>query len=116
MREIPDERIAAAVVEAIPTLSGKAGFLYGFLERNLGKNFIEDKIEELFAPEFCAVSTTAPDYDAALAEGNEKMAERVASSKLVRSLVFSFLGNEEKTREGGGGALGKIAGIVGRFF
>jgi hypothetical protein len=34
----------------------------------------------------------------------------------VRSLIFNFLGNEEKMKEIGGGALGKLAGLIGRFF
>lgn len=116
MREIPDDRIAAAYVDAIPTLSGKAGFLYGLLERNLGKNFIEGKVRELFSPTLTAISAEAPDRDAALAELNDATDERIASSALVRRLIFSFLGNGEKTKDTGTGALGRLAGLLGKFF
>ena len=116
MYEMPDERIADAFVDAIPTLSGRVGMLYRVLEQNFGKNFIEGKLKELFSPEFYAVSRDADDYEAALAEENEKIDKTIASSRLVRSVIFNFLGNEEKMREIGGGALGKLAGIIGKFF
>jgi hypothetical protein len=114
MREIPDERITSAFVSAIPTLSGKASLLVTLLERNLGKNFIESKIGELFSPSFTAISTLAPDHDAAIMDEDAIVREKISSSMLVRSLISSFLGNEEK-REGIG-ALGKIAGFLGKFF
>ena len=116
MYEMPDERITDAFVDAIPTLSGRIGLGYRLLEQNLGKNFIEGKLRELFSPEFTAFSTDSADHDAALREENERIAEIIASSRLVRSLIFNFLGNEEKMRENGGGALGKIAGLIGRLF
>ena len=116
MTEMPDSKIADAFVDAIPTLSGRAGMLYRVLEQNFGKNFVEGKLRELFSPEFTAVSLDAPDYEAALREENDKVAKIVASSRLIRSLIFNFLGNEEKMKEIGGGALGRIAGIIGKFF
>lgn len=116
MNEMPDERITDSFVDAIPTLTGKIGLLYKLLERSLGKNFVEGKLRELFCPEFTAISTDAPDYEAALAAENEKIEETILSSRLVRSLVFSFLGNEEKKAENGGGALGLLAGFLGKFF
>ena len=114
MREIPDERITSAFIEAIPTLSGKASFIVSLLERNLGKNFIESKISELFSPSFNAISTRAPDHDAAIMDEDALALEKINSSMLVRSLIYSFIGNEEK-REGAG-ALGKLAGFFGKFF
>lgn len=114
MREIPDERITSSFIEAIPTLSGKASLIVTLLERNLGKNFIESKISELFSPSFTAISTDAPDHDAAIMDEDAMVAEKISSSMLVRSLIYSFLGNDEK-REGAG-TLGKIAGFLGRFF
>ncbi len=116
MNEMPDERITDSFVDAIPTLSGKLGLLYRLLERSLGKNFVESKLRDLFSPSFTAISVKAPDYDAALAEENEKIDEKILSSRLVRSLVFNFLGNEEKVADLGGGALGMLAGFLGKFF
>ena len=116
MTEMPDERLAGAFVDAIPTLSGRVGMFYRVLEQNFGKHFVDGKLKELFSPEFTAISLDSPDYDAALFEENEKVSELIASSRLVRSLIFNFLGNEEKMKEIGGGALGKIAGMIGKFF
>ena len=116
MHEMPDEKIADSFVDAIPTLSGRVGMLYRLLEQRLGKKFIEEKLAELFSPEFTAFSTDLPDWEAALREENERIDGIIASSRLVRSLVFNFLGNEEKIKEDSGGALGKIAGIIGKLF
>ena len=116
MTEMPDERLADAFIDAIPTLSGRVGMLYRILEQNFGKNFVEGKLKELFSPEFCAIPVGSPDYEAVLALENERVSETVESSRLVRSLIFNFLGNEEKMKEIGGGALGKLAGLIGRFF
>lgn len=116
MTEMPDERITDAFVDAIPTLSGRVGMLYRVLEQNLGKNFVEGKLKELFSPEFTAISPDSPDYDAALSEENERVDKRIESSRLIRSLIFNFLGNEEKMKEVGGGTLSRLAGLIGKFF
>ena len=116
MREIPDQRIAASFVDAIPTLTGKYGMLYNLLESRLGVGFVTKKLEELFCPTLFAISHNAEDIVPRLNEEDAKMDEKIASSALVRSLVFNFLGNEEKLNENGGGPLGKLAGFIGKFF
>ncbi len=116
MREIPDQRIVSAFVDAIPTMTGKYGLLYTLLEKKLGAGFINKKLEELFSPTLIGFESNSEDIVARLNDEDAKLDEKIESSKLVRSLIFNFLGNEEKTTENGGGALGKIVGFIGKFF
>lgn len=116
MREIPDQRIVSAFVDAIPTMTGKYGLLYTLLEKKLGAGFINQKLEELFSPTLIGFESNSEDIVARLNDEDARLDEKIESSKLVRSLIFNFLGNEEKTNETGGGALGKIVGFIGKFF
>ncbi len=116
MREIPDQRIVSSFIDAIPTLTGKYGLLYTLLEKKLGAGFVNKKLEEIFSPTLIGFANDSEDIVARLNEEDSRLDEKIAASGLVRSLIFNFLGNEEKLAENGGGALGKIAGFFGKFF
>lgn len=91
MKETPDEKMVLALIESL-TASKKSAFFVDLIEKNLGKGFIENKLSELFGPKLIAVRTDAPEYSEILAEENQKMEEKIASSALIRSLVYSFIG------------------------
>ena len=110
MREIPDERITDSFVSALPSMSGKYGLLMSFLERNLGQNFIKNKLAELFSPEFSAILSSADGAAEYISEQNAAIAEKIESSKLIRSLIYKFVvPDADGTKKGG------ISGIISKI-
>ncbi len=115
MTEIPDEKVVDRFLTEMPSMNAKNRFIFDLLERNLGKNFIETKLHELFAPELIAVRTDAPEYADILAEENEKIERKIESSKLIRSLISSFIRTQEdaeRPKRLGGTIFSSILGML----
>ncbi len=101
MTETPDERIAGSFIDSLPAMNPKINLLIDMLETNLGKNFIEKRITELFSPTLKAVATDAEDFDTLLADENYKIQEKLSSISMVRMLISKVTGviNEEDEGE-----------------
>jgi CubicO group peptidase (beta-lactamase class C family) len=96
MYEIPNEKIADSLIKSIPTMNPSLSFAFDMLEGQLGKNFIENKVRELFAPVIIAVDTAVPRYGELLAAENVKIESRLSSYKLVRALIERFGASDEE--------------------
>ncbi len=120
MSEIPDSKIAASFIDSIPAMSPKINFALGMLESNLGKNFIERRISELFSPTVYAVSDHAEDFNALIDYENFRVKEKLSSLGMVRMLISRFTGAEEGDAEENkkapslGGML--ISSLFGKLF
>ena len=104
MTEIPDSRIADSFLTTLPVMNPRIKLIIDLLERNLGKNFIAAKLYEQFSPEINAPRTDSPIYEEHLLTENEKFEKKIASSRLVRSLITRFVAvseSEEKSDTGG---------------
>ena len=108
MSENPDEKIAEKFFETM-SASGKSGFITGLIEKKMGDGFIKNKMKTLFNPSLHAINTKNPTFreildkdNAAIAEANEK------SSKLIKSLVSNFLGDEKKSDGGESSGIGSF--------
>ena len=77
----------------------KINFAFDILESNLGKNFIERRLSELFSPTIVAISESAEDFDALLLSENKKMSETLSSMNIVRMLINKVTGTDEETAE-----------------
>ena len=113
MSEIPDEKIVTAFIESL-TSEKKSSFVFDLLEKNLGKGFIENKLKELFAPSLIAVDEDAPEYESILAAANRAVSDKIASSALIRSLIYSFVGIEDEDSDKS--PTNFFASLFGRFF
>ena len=91
MKETPDERMVLAFIDSL-TASKKSSFFMDLLEKNLGKGFIESKLRELFAPELVAVNERSDAHDEVIMRENGRVDDKIASSALIRSLIYSFIG------------------------
>ena len=100
MTEIPDEKFADDFIRSLPVMNTRIGMLIELFERNLGKNFIKTKLTEAFSPTLFAVRTDSPHYEDALGEENRKAQEKIASSRLVRSLITRFIFAPEDEEKG----------------
>ncbi len=114
LNEVPDDRISPDLLRAASSANPKLSSLFAMLERTLGHDYLSSKIRELFSPEITAFSTASPDLDTLLREENERIAAKVASSRLVRSIISRFVA-EEEIKEDKVSFQNKISGFFGRF-
>ena len=119
MSENPDSKIAESFIDSIPAMSPKITFALNMLESNLGKNFIEKRVAELFSPSLTAISEAAKNFENLLATENNKVKEKLSSMGMVRMLISKFTGatseEDENTKAPSlGGML--ISSLLGRFF
>ena len=99
MSEFPDSKIAGTFISSIPAMNPKIGFAISLLESNLGKNFIEKRLSELFSPTLFAIYENSEEREAFLSRENERINEKLASMGMVKMMINSFFGreNEENT-------------------
>ena len=119
MSEKPDEKITESFIASLPAMNPKIGFALNILESNLGKNFIEKRIAELFSPTLVAVSDTAENFEELLDGENQKINEKFASMSIVRMMISKFTGitsaeDENKKAPSLGGML--ISSLFGGLF
>ena len=119
MSEKPDSKITESFISSLPAMNPKIGFALNILESNLGKNFIEKRIAELFSPTLIAVSDKAENFDTLVAEENRKIREKFASMSIVRMMISKFTGiksgeDENKKAPSLGGML--LSSLFGKLF
>ena len=119
MSENPDSNIAESFIDSLPAMNPKINFAMNMLESNLGRNFIEKRVSELFNPSLVAISDKADNFETLLANENYKVKEKVASMGIVRMLISRFTGapvEEEEDKKGPsiGGMF--LSSILGKFF
>ena len=100
MTEIPDSRIVDSFLTTLPAMNPRIKLILELLERNLGKNFISAKLKEQFSPEINAPRTDSPVYESYLAAEEAKFQKKVASSRLVRSLITRFVYMKDSEKKG----------------
>ncbi len=96
MSENPDSKIAESFIDSIPAMSPKISFALNMLESNLGKNFIERRLSELFSPTLIAVSEKAENFEAILENENRKVSEKMSSMSMVRMLISKVTGTNSE--------------------
>ena len=99
MNEMPDSKITEAFIDSIPAMSPKITFMLSMLESNLGKNFIEKRISELFCPTLASVRESAHAFEDLLAFENQAVSEKLASMGIVRMFISKFTGAKEEDEE-----------------
>ena len=118
MSEIPDNAIADAFLNSEELINPQSNMIMELINRNLGTNFISDKIREIFYPILVAASTESPYMDDILSEENAILERKINSSALIRSLIYRFIGveeeGEEKKQKSFGGML--LSSIFGKLF
>lgn len=114
LSEVPDEQISTDLLCTAKMTSPRLSSLFSVLERTLGHDYLSKRLGELFTPEIMAISTAAPDLEAALEEENERIAARVSSSRLVRSLLSRFSAEDGEVTDKPS-VPERISGFLGRF-
>ena len=117
MTETPDSKITEAFITSIPAMSPKINFAIDLLETNLGKNFIERRVAEIFSPTLRSVSENAENFELLLDEENQKINEALSSMRIVRMLIGRITGAEddfEGKKQSIGGFV--ISSLISKFF
>ena len=90
MSEMPNEKIAEPLVEAIYTTTPKLSFAVSILERRLGDRFISRKLESIFSPTLIGVSTNADDYYRIIADEKARADEALRSTKAISAMLIKL--------------------------
>ena len=117
MTETPDSNIAESFIDSIPAMSPKINFAMNMLESNLGRNFIEKRVSELFSSTLSAISEKGTSFEALIANENAKVKEKMASMGMVRMLISTLTGSGEPENQKPaslGGLL--ISSFLGKIF
>lgn len=93
MTEIPNEKIAEPLVEAIYTTNPKLSFAVNLLERRLGDRFINRKLESVFSPTLIGADTRSEYYYDILADEKSRVEEANRSTKAVSALILKITGD-----------------------
>ena len=113
--EVPGDKITPDLLRTATTMNPRLSSLFTMLERALGHDYLAKKVGELFTPEITAISTASPNLEAFLSEENERIAIKVDSSRLVRSIVARFATEEDNEKASKPSIQEKISGFIGYF-
>ncbi len=98
MKEVPDENLAAPLVDAIYTTNPKLAFAVSMLEKRLGDKFINKKLENLFSPVLIGANTESANYYRIIDAERAKVDEASKTTNTIASLLLKFTG-ESKTEK-----------------
>ena len=95
MSEMPNHRIADMFVESMVDDKSPLAFVMKILENRLGKNFIERKLEDTFAPSLIGARVGAENYTAIMDEEREKLKAGEKTVKLIDTVVKKLFHDAE---------------------
>ena len=87
MTEMPNENIAAPLVESIYTTNPKLAFAVKLLELRLGDRFINKKLEQLFSPTLVGANTHSKKYADIIEDEKARAAEANRTAAAVSALI-----------------------------
>ena len=94
MSEMPNEKIADPLVEAIYTTTPKLAFAVNLLERRLGDRFIARKLESVFAPALVGIDTKSEDYYSIVADERRRLDEAQRSTKAISAMLLKLASDD----------------------
>ncbi len=120
MSEMPNHNIADVFIESLTQSKSPLTFVLRILEGRLGKNFIQRKLEESFAPTLVGARIGAENYTEIMDEEREKLRTSEKNVKLIDAVVKKFFHDAEEeeesaSREEGTGVRGFIGDIMDRI-
>ena len=96
MSETPNHNLVLPMINGFINSSKKISLAMEMFEKQIGKNFIEKKLEALFAPSFIAYDKGDEDYDAKIAEANREITERLRRVRETNAFVLRFISTDDK--------------------
>ena len=90
LSEMPNHRIAERFLGSIQREDARTDLLLKLMERRLGADFIQRKMEESFAPTLIGAKRGATSYTATLQRENAHLKERLRESEFLLSLLSRY--------------------------
>jgi hypothetical protein len=87
MSEMPNENIAAPLIEGIYATNPKLAFAVKLLERNQGENFISKKLSQLFSPTLIGANTASKKYEDIIADEKARNREAERTTAAISDLI-----------------------------
>ena len=105
MSEMPNNKIADLFFDDMPVTNPRLAFVFGLVEKKLGKNYVRRKLEEVFSPSLLGAKVGSENYQKTMNEEREKLKSVEKTAKLINTVIEKFLHDEEdmdeEEKEGG---------------
>jgi len=95
--EIPNNKIADALIEKATDTSTALGFAMDLLERRFGEGFIQKKLEETFFPSLLGVDESLEDYRDILMLEEQRLSEKSRAVRVILTVVEHFFKEDTPT-------------------
>ena len=96
MSEVPNNRIADIYVEEMREGNQRLAFFYDFLNKRLGKNFVETKLENAFSPTLIGARVGSTNYTAIMDAEREKLRASEKTVKLINTVIEKLFHDEDE--------------------
>ena len=96
MSEMPNNRIADVYVEDMQRENPKIAFFYDLLNKRLGKNFVESRLEAAFSPTLIGARVGATNYTAIMDAEREKLRASEKNIKIINTVIEKFFHDEDE--------------------
>ncbi len=99
MGETPNNRIADLYVSDMQKNNPKIAFFYELLNKRLGKNYVETRLENAFAPTLIGARVGAVNYTAIMDGEREKLRANEKTVKIINTVIEKFFHDEDEMEE-----------------
>jgi hypothetical protein len=118
MSELPNHRVLDCLLTEINSMNPRIGFVKDMLEKRVGKQFVEKKLLDSFAPSLIGARIGAENYTAIMDGEREKARAGEKTVKLINTVIERFIRDEEDESDIDGPKSGLrefIGEVVDRF-
>ena len=99
MSEIPNNHIADIYVSDMQKNSPRIAFFYELLNKRLGKNFVETRLENAFSPTLIGARVGSVGYTAIMDAEREKLRTSEKTTRIINTVVEKFFHDEDEMDE-----------------
>ncbi len=112
MSEVPNNRIADIFFDELDTNNPRIAFIYDMLEKRFGKDFVQKKLRETFAPTLIGARVGAVNYTEIMDAEREKLKARVRTIKLINAVIEKLIHDEDQMDEADRGGFRQFIGDI----
>ena len=96
MSEVPNNRIADMYVRDLHESKATLAFFYDLINKRLGKNFVETRLDNAFSPTLIGARSGAVNYTEIMDAEREKNRISEKNTKIIKAVVDRLFHEEEK--------------------
>ncbi len=99
MGEVPNNRIADIYVSDMHKNNPKIAFFYELINKKLGKNFVETRLDNAFSPTLVGARVGSVGYTAIMDAEREKLRASEKTVKIINTVIEKFFHDEDEMDE-----------------